>query len=114
MNRIDNLSNQASQTVKIPLSDGTIVVFNFKYLPAVQRWVFGLQHANFTLNGVGLSASPNVLRPWKNVIPFGLACTSIDGLDPLFSDDFKTGRISLFVLSEADVLEIEEEVFEAI
>lgn len=114
MNLIDNLSDAADQLVTLQLPDGSTATLELMYRGASQRWVFNLAHQNFpngALNGQMLCAHPNILRNFKNLIPFGLAVVSTDGQDPAFIEDFANGRVSLYILSEADVDAVEQQVF---
>jgi hypothetical protein len=113
MNQITTLTDAASQQLSIALDDGTIATFSFTYLSAIQRWTFYLSHPLLTLAGMTLSAHPNVLRAWRNVIPFGLACTSLDGIDPVDISDFANGRVQIYILNAADVAQVETDILGA-
>lgn len=111
MNVIDNLSQEPVQVSTLELADGTSAILTLMYQPTVQRWAFNLSWNDFVLEGVNLCVYPNVLREWRKLIPFGLTCVSTDNLDPLFIDDFSSGRVQLYILSEEDVLVMEETIF---
>ncbi len=81
------------------------------YRPTVQRWVVNISDGTFEVDGINLCVSPNIMRPWKNVVPFGIMCLSIDGLDPFFIDDFSSGRVTMYLLSAADVAAFEASFF---
>lgn len=110
MQQIDNLSDEAMQTTKVVLPDGTELQIDLRYDPALQRWQFSVLRESFNATGMNLCIHPNILRDWRNVVPFGLACASTDGVDPLYVDDFANGRVSLFVLSAEEVIEIENTI----
>lgn len=114
MNLVDNLSDDASQLTRLALPDGSLVVLALVYQPATQRWTVSVTRNDFTVNNMNLCVHPNLLREWREVIPFGLAITSTDGGDPVLIDDFISGRIQLYVLTAADVIEIENNVFGAL
>lgn len=113
MNTINVLSDEAWQQVSVPLDDGSLAVLELRYRPAVQRWFYGLAHPSLTLSGQMLAVHPNLLRPWRNLISFGLACLSADGADPVDISDFASGRIGLHVLSAAEVAQVETDVLGA-
>lgn len=113
MNKIDNISDDASQTMNIVLSNGGFVTLNLNYLPAIQRWNFGISYNDFIAAGMILCTHPNVLRQWKNILPFGLACTTTDGADPVLIDDFIGGRATLYLLESDDVKSVETAIFGA-
>lgn len=107
MNQIDTISDDANQLLQVVLDDGTSVQLTLVFLPAIERWSISLLAPTLEVDGMILCAFPNVLRPWRAVIDYGIACTSIDGGDPVFIDDFSTGRCSLFVLNSSDVAAVE-------
>lgn len=110
MTQIDNLSNDADQVTTVILDDGSKVTITLLYLPAIQRWSLDVTYGNFTVLGLNLCIHANILRGWRNLIPFGIMCSTIDGADPIYIDDFSSGRASLFVLNSDDVLDIESTV----
>ena len=112
MQAITNLDNSADQVTNVVLSDGSVAQFEFIYEPAIERWMFNLTHPDITVNLLNLCAGPNMLRDWRNVIPFGLACLSTDGADPFYIDDFQSGRITLYVLNAAEVAAVESDVYQ--
>ena len=114
MVQIDNLSDDANQITRVPLPDGSLLVLNFIYRPAIQRWSVSITRNAFVLNNVELCAHPNLLREFRNTLPFGLAVTSTDGGDPVLISDFVSGRISIFVLDAADVQTVETSIFGAL
>lgn len=119
MRAIVTLSADPDQLINVVLDDKSIATFEFIYRPGIQRWAFGVSHPTLvttqnptgTVNGSMLCTHPNLLRPWKNVIPFGLAITSSDGGDPFSLQDFVSGRVQVFVLNAADVAVIENQFF---
>jgi hypothetical protein len=113
MTLISNLSDQADMIVYVPLADGTTVQYEFLYLPTIQRWAINVIHPTITINGFMLVVAPNCLRQWKDVIPFGLMCTSTDGADPFNIEDFVNGRIQVYSLEAADVQYVEDNIIEA-
>jgi len=116
MNIIDGLGNEAYQIIQLVLSDGSVAVLELKYRPMTQRWNLDVVHDTFpagAVRGIGLSAHPNLLRQWRNVIPFGLACVTNTGVDPFSIEDFATQRAVLYLLQGADVRTIETDVFGA-
>ncbi len=108
---ISNLSDEADQISKVVLDDGSVAAFEFFYRPAIERWMMSVSHPDLVVNLINLCAGPNVLRSWRNVIPFGLACVSTDGADPFYIEDFASGRITLYVLNQAEVAAVEATVF---
>ena len=110
MNQIDNLSNDANQLVTLVLDDGSTVSMSLQYMPTIQRWAVGFTYGDFSAQGMNLCIHPNLLRSWRHIIPFGIACNTIDGADPLYIDDFASGRAALYLLTQAEVAEFETDI----
>ena len=107
MNQINNLSNDAYQVTHIKLDDGSIVDMTLRYIPSTQQWLYDINHSLLTVTGRLLCNHLNVLRSFKNVIPFGVACSVTDGTEPLLQDDFINGRVNIYILNAQDVQSIE-------
>lgn len=115
MIQITNLTDAPYQLTSVTLSDGTVLSISLQYFPTIQRWMMSLSYPSpaptFVMNGVNLCAAPNILRQWKNVLEFGLSCQTTDGLDPAFIEDFENGRVTLYVLTAAEVAQTETTVY---
>lgn len=114
MNQIDNITDDASQVTSPVLDDGSVVTIALRFLPAIERWVMDVAYGEFTANNLAVVVSPNMLRQWSATLPFGLACLTSNGIDPINVDDFQNGNASLFVLTADEVATLEAEVFEAV
>lgn len=101
------LTDAASQQINIIGDNGEVIPFLINFLPTQNGWFFNIEYNDFILNGVYLTLSPNCLRGYRNVLPFGLLCTSVDGYEPQFASDFIDGRISLYLLNADEVAEVE-------
>jgi len=67
-----------------------------------------LVYGTFVLNNYRVVVSPNCLRAFRGVIPFGIACDTTDGYEDLFINDFSNGRASLYLLNSDDVKSVED------
>jgi hypothetical protein len=110
MQMINNLTDNADQLTNFTLPDATVLQLEFIYRPGIARWHMHLTHPLLTLRGVNLVVSPNILRPWKNIIPFGMAILSTTGLDPMNVTDLSDGTVSVNILSAAEVLMVEQQI----
>lgn len=111
---VSQVSDNAFQTMVLQMPDGSTGALNLYYRASAPRWFFDFLHPALPQGGPkgnGLTLSPNLLRPWKNLVPFGLACVTLDGQDPVGSEDFINGDATLYVLDETGVLTIEANVF---
>ena len=103
MKKITMLTGDPRQSVKVGLDDGSKVSLDLWYSEMQQGWFYDLTRDEFSLQGRRLVVSPNMVRQFKEIVPFGLACFSTDGYEPVFIDDFTSGRVSVYVLDEDDV-----------
>lgn len=106
---VQNLTADANQTQNLVLPDGTIVTLTISYYPQQQGWsITNLTYGTFVLQGLWIVNTPNMLRQWKNLIPFGLACFSTQNREVTQQQDFATNEAQLFVLTSEEVLEYED------
>lgn len=110
MVQIDNLSDASDQVTQIQMPDGTVGTLELFFLGAINRWSFNFTHPQFpagALKGQMLCDHPNILRNFKNILDFGMACDSGTGTGPTDIEAFASGRCSLFLLDAEDVAAVE-------
>lgn len=107
MKQITSITNDANQLLSLVLDDGSKVNMKLCYWPSQLGWFYSLSKGNFVVNNQRLVNSPNLLRAYRNIITFGICCTVVDGYEPVYQNDFKSDRVSLYILNEADILETE-------
>lgn len=98
-------------TIRIGLEDGGTIQLTLNFRSNQRCWFYSISGSNgFTLNNRRLVNSPNMLRQFRNVVKFGLACNVSDGGEPWFLNDFQNGRVKIYELSSADVSKVEEQL----
>ena len=105
---LTGLTDQPNQQYPITLPDGSTATMLLQFWPQQLGWFYSLtwdgQTGGAFAEGLAqLVVSPNILRQWKNVIPFGIAVATVSGLDPTDQEDFVNGNCSLFLLNPSDV-----------
>lgn len=104
MLQIDTISTDASQTQTLILPDGTSIQLTIQFVPLQLGWfITDLEYGSFTLNGFRITNSPNMLRQYRNQLPFGLACFSTGDREPSQQQDFSSQNSILYILSAAEV-----------
>ena len=111
MQLINELTSNPIQTMKLVLDTKETVQFNLRFMPTQQSWYFDFIYNDIECYGLKVALYPNVLRHFKNMIPFGIMFTSNDHVEPFKLDDFSTNRIQMFVLNENEIKEIEVMAF---
>ena len=107
MKLINNLTDNAYQITHIVLDDGSIVDLTLRYLSTLQRWSLSIVYNDIIIKGQIICSHPNLLRKYKNIIPFGIFCTTTDVTEPVLQDDFLTGRALLYILNSTEVESME-------
>lgn len=111
MNTLQGITDQPKQSTTIVIADGTKATLVLEYRPQQLGWFYNLEWQDFVLNGQRLVASPNILRGYRNLVPFGLAVITTNGVEPLNQDDFANGTVTLILLDETDVADVEATVY---
>ncbi len=112
MKYLNKIQSIAYQRFFLTGNPGQRIIMTLRFLPSQEMWMMDIAYDDFKTNGIAIVNSPNLLRGYKNIIPFGISCNSNDGIDPHFIDDFATQRVNLYLLTAADVEEIEAGLFE--
>lgn len=106
---IENISSDPLQRQTLTLEDGTAVTITMYFRPLQYGWFFNeISWQDFTLQGLRITVSPNMLNQFKNQIPFGIACISKGNREPQLQDDFVSGQSKLYILSRDEVEEFAE------
>lgn len=121
MFQLTQLTIAPNQPATAVLADGTSVFFTFIYRPALQRWTVDVSYptTGFAEEGRGLAAHANLIRLWRNILPFGLQVATADGTDPFLASDLDNSggaaRVKVLVLDSTggltDVQNVEAAVF---
>lgn len=111
MKQIKEFTDSPKQKCKLVLDNNKTADFSMWFAPTQQCWYFNFSYEDVTSNGNKLVLGWNILRSFKNIIPFGLMVKSYDGVDPFNVNDFKSRRISVYLLNAEDVEQIEREIY---
>lgn len=103
---VQQITSDPFQKQTLILPDGTSLGLTLYFRPMQFGWFINqLTYMNFTLNGVRITVSPNILNQFRNQIPFGLACYSTQNREPTQQKDFSSGAALLYVLSQEEIIE---------
>ena len=106
MRRITGINSIPSQQLLLRSETGDRIQFAFNFRPAIMKWYMDVQYRNFTLNGYRVSAGPNIVQKYFYSLKWGLFVEVIDGFEPFMINDFESGRVNLYILSETECREI--------
>ena len=109
---IQGITSDVYQTFDIDIPNKSEkVFFTLRYLPTQMAWYMNFEYGNVKVNGLKLTLSPNLLRSYRNIIPFGLSVFSEDSVYPLEVDAFETERVKIYILAEDYVNNLEESLY---
>jgi hypothetical protein len=112
MKLIHDIADSEIQNMRLILEDKSRVSLTLRYLERQMGWFFDLKYGdNFILTGVRLVSSPNVLRQWRWLLPFGLAVWTKDKGEPTRKADLANGTVELYLLEGDDLSLMEQGVF---
>lgn len=104
MYRIQQITVDPIQKQSLLLTDGSAVTIQMRFVEQQYGWFIDeLTHGDFTLKGLRITNHYNMLMPFRNRIPFGLACISDNDREPTQKEDFFSEASKLYILSEDEV-----------
>jgi len=109
---INKVTDDPQQQVNLTGIPGYTIMMTLRFMPRLQMWIAGFTVGSTIINGIRVVTSLNLLRQFKNNIPFGIQCITTNGLDPYQATDFATQAANLYLLNADDVAAIEAGVFE--
>jgi len=115
MKQLDGLTDSAAQTFNLVLDDGTIATMNLYFRPNQLAWFYDISYnannTTFTAAGRQVVTSPNMVRQFRNQIPFGLAVTYQSNGEPTGQEDWVNGNATMYLLNQVDVGMVEMNIF---
>jgi hypothetical protein len=123
MYKILQITKDPLQRFNLILLDGSALQMEIYYRPMQYGWfinslVYAAATANygapsnysgqFTIQGMRITNSPNMLHQYRNQISFGLACYTNGGREPTQQEDFESGASSLYILTSEEVAQYAE------
>lgn len=109
---INTITDAPTQNMTLIGEAGEQISFNLYFKPTQNAWFADMSCGTWQVQGFQILVGPNVWRQWKNILTFGLMCTSTDGYDPQYIEDFQSQRIQLYLLNASDVQAVEAGLFE--
>lgn len=114
MYQLTSLSNEPKQQIIMMIDDNIRVPFNFEYKSLCQGWFFSFKYGDVNYQNIRLTTAYNILRAYRNWLPFGLRCDTADDEEPMNIDDFATGYAKVYLLTKQDVQTIESNFYQKV
>lgn len=111
MQQITTLTDEPKQRHQLVLDNNETVDFRLRYSARQQAWYFDFTYKELTSKGLKVVLTPNALRCFRRLIPFGIAFSTQGYVEPFQLDDFSSGRVEMYVLNAEDVQTVEQEIY---
>lgn len=98
------------QTFQVKLDNNEILFLEIEYNPVVTCFFMNLQYKETIINCIKITCFYSLLSMYKNILPFDIACFHEAGLDPDDVNDFVNGYATLNILTQNEVVELENEI----
>lgn len=120
MNIINGITSQPVQVMALTLADGSRATLTLYFRPQMNGWYYDIEWpgspaflTTFKSTNRALVVGANLLRQFRDLIPFGLAVFSVDNTDPMTQACLADGSVNVVLLNQADVLQVEDDVYAA-
>ena len=103
MKKIVTLSNESKQSFKFALDgfESVEVILEFKL--SQNAWYYSIIWGTFEIRNGRIVTGLNLLRQYRNIIPFGILIYHPDNIDPMLLDDFQYNGFEFYMLEAADL-----------
>lgn len=111
MYQITQLDNNPKQEITMILEDNSRVTFNFEYKSNQMGWFFGVKYQDYNYQNIRLVTAYNLLRAYRNYLPFGLRVDTQGAEEPTDLNDFINGFSVVFLLTKEDIETVEKNYY---
>lgn len=108
MTYINTITSDPVQSMTLKLDTGDSVILSLSYFESQRGWFYGITYGTFAIYNKRVVTGVNMLRGFRNLLPFGFACITNDGYEPVFKEDFSNGRAKFLLLNPADINSVED------
>lgn len=103
MYTIQQITSAPQQIQTVILNDGSAVSLSFVYMQMQYSWfISNLTYGNFTMNWTRVFNSLNMLHQFRNQIPFGISCLTVNNREPTQLQDFSSGASTIYFLDSKE------------
>ena len=83
MTWINTITDYPNQVLTLVLPGGTNIQFSLWYSDGQQGWLYSFTYGTFSISNKRIVVGANLLRAFRNLLPFGIAVTTTDVVPPL-------------------------------
>lgn len=107
---LKEITNDPKQKFSVQLEDNSSFTLELEFIEQQEQWIANISdipNSNKIINGIKLINSPNLLRQYQRIIPFGISIETKNDDDPFKLDDFSTNRAAINILNSDEVDQID-------
>lgn len=111
MKQITEISNDPKQKFEVVTEDNQSFELILEYSDQQAGWFYSITFGDLVINGSRVVTGLNILRNYRNILPFGISIVTDNLSEPIFIDDFSTQRVLFFLLTEEEVEQVETQFY---
>lgn len=111
MQIIENITTAVKQKMTLVLDNNEKADFWLHFNARMEAWFFSFTYKDITIKDLKVCLHPNILRQFRNIIPFGITFISKNLVEPFQQSSFAKGTCEMWLLSQEDVQAIEDEIY---
>ncbi len=112
MRQIVVLNDIAKQNFKVSIANYDFVDVTLEFSRSQYSWYMSIKWGDaFEVNNDRVACSPNLLRQYRDIIPFGFLIRGPDSIDPFAIDAWMNGW-GIYILDETDLIDVESLLYE--
>ena len=111
MQLIENITSAVKQKMTLLLENNEKAEFKLHYNGRMQAWFFSFTYKDISISNLKVCLHPNILRQFRNIIPFGISFVSNSLVEPFQDVSFSKGICEMYLLTQEEVIAIEEEIY---
>lgn len=110
MIQISTLNNAPKQNFQYNLEGYDTIDFTLEFKPQQESWFISITYGTWSLMNERVATSLNMLRQFKNILPFGLLIYTTLKVDPCTIDAWEKGW-EFYILTRDEVAQIEADYY---
>jgi hypothetical protein len=110
MQLLSGFTQDAHQVVSFTSPDGVKVTLTLHFRRQQIGWYYDFEYGTFVSRGLRLSAHPNALVQYRNILPVGLAVVTEKRYEPQTIDALYTGEATLYLLDADEIAAVQQDV----
>lgn len=109
MRQITDLTTDAKQQFDIVIDGYDVATVYLEWKPNQTGWFMNVIWNTFSLYNLRVTTGQNILRQFKDIIPFGIGIGGVGSVDPV-TEDAWINYNQFYILDETDKQAVEDDI----